>query len=44
MLLSQHHIAMDYLTDIEAQLEMWQVQAEGQSGSFNVLEQVEEED
>jgi len=35
---------MDYLNDIEAMLETWHLESEGQSGSFNVLENVEEED
>lgn len=42
--MSQNQRATDYLNDIEAQLELWQAQSEGQSGSFNVLESVDEED
>ena len=41
-LLNQQRVAQDYLTDIEAQLESWQTSKESQS--FNVLENVDEED
>ena len=35
---------MDYLHDIDAQLETWWARSEGQNGSFSVLEDVDEED
>ena len=41
-LVNQQRIAQDYLTDIEAELDSWQASKESQS--FNVLENVEEED
>ena len=40
----QQQIAMDYLIDIEAQLEAWQAQQEGQGGSFNIPDHLDEED
>jgi len=35
---------MDYLADIEGQLETWQIQTENQNGTFNVQENVDEDD
>jgi len=35
---------MDYLSDIEVQLETWLACQEGNSGTFNVMENVDEED
>ena len=35
---------MDYLNDIDGFLETWHQDSQAQSGSFNVLENVEEED
>lgn len=36
-LLGQNKMAMDYLSDIEVQLETWLACQEGSSGTFNVM-------
>ena len=43
-LVNQNKMAVDYLNDIEGQLEAWQAEQQDQNGSFNVLDNVEEED
>ena len=43
-LVNQNKMAVDYLNDIEVQLEAWQAEQQDQNGSFNVLDNVEEED
>ncbi len=39
-----HSIYVDYLNDIEATLETWYNYSMGHNGSFNVLENTDEED
>ena len=41
---SQHSLAVEYLQDIEGSLETWSEEIESQSGTFNVQENVDEDD
>lgn len=44
VLKNQHGVIVDYYNDIDATLETWHQESQDQSGSFNVLDNVEEED